>query len=78
MERVAAIHDIGAAGRGAGELDRGLDRFGAGIGEEHLVEMGHEREQPLGEHAGERRNIHLHQIGQSASSTLFSAARIAG
>ena len=30
-------------------------------------------EQPLGQHAGERRDVELHEIGQVASSTLFSA-----
>ena len=64
VKGVIAIDDAGPAGRGARELDRGLDRLGAGIGEKHLVEMRHEREQPLGQQAGERRDVHLHQIGQ--------------
>ena len=64
MERMAAIGDAGAARRGARELDRGLDRLGAGIGEEHLVEMRHQIEQPVGQDAGERRDVHLHEVGQ--------------
>ena len=64
VEGVAAIHDAAAPGRGARELDRRLDRLRAGIGEEHLVEMRHEREQPLGQNAGERRDVHLHEIRQ--------------
>ena len=64
MEGMAAIGDAAAPGGGAGELDRRLDCLGAGIGEEHLVEMRHQREQPLGQDAGERRDVHLHEIRQ--------------
>ncbi len=49
VERMIAEYDARPAGRGARELDRGLDRLRAGIGEEHLVEIGHLREQPLGQ-----------------------------
>ena len=66
MERVRAVDDAGPAGRAAGELDRRFDRFGAGIGEEHLVQIGHVFEQPLGQHAGQRRDVELHEIGQVA------------
>jgi hypothetical protein len=53
MEGVIAVDDAGASRGGAGELDRGFDRFGARIGEERLVEIRHSLEQPLRQHAGE-------------------------
>jgi len=71
MERMAAIGDAGAAGGGACELDRGLDRLGAGIGEEHLVQMWHEIEQPVGQNAGQCRDVHLHQVGQIRVERAF-------
>ncbi len=71
MKRMAAIGDTGTPGRAARELDRGLDRLGSGIGEEGLVEMRHEREQPFGEDAGEHRDIHLHQVGQIGIERAF-------
>ncbi len=70
VERMAAIGDAGAAGRGAREFDRGFDAFGAGIGEEDFVEMRHAGEQPLGQYARERRHIHLNEIGQLAIEHL--------
>ena len=66
VKGVVAEHQARPAGRRARELDRGLHGLGAGIGEEHLVEIGHVRQQPLGEDAGERRHIELHEIGQLA------------
>ena len=54
MERVGAIDDARAIGGAAREFDRRLDALGAGIGEEHLVEIRHMLEQPFGEHAGQR------------------------
>ena len=68
---MGAIDDAGPAGGAARELDRGLDAFGAGIGEEHLVQIGHVFQQPLGEHAGERRDVELDQIGQVAVEHAF-------
>ena len=64
MEGMTAIDEPRPAGGCAGELDGGFDRFGAGIGEEHLLAIGNPRQQPLGKHAGERRHVHLHEIGQ--------------
>ena len=66
MERVRAIDDAGPAGRAARELDRGLDGFGAGIGKEHLVQIWDMFQQAFRQHAGERGDIKLHQIGQVA------------
>ena len=78
MKGVRAIDDAGPAGRAARELDRRLDAFGAGIGEKHLVQIWHMLEQPFGQHAGQRRDIHLHQIGQIGSRERFSGWRSAG
>ena len=66
VEGVRAVHDAGPAGGAAGELDRGFDTFRAGIGKKHLVQIGHVFQQPFGQHAGERRNVELHEIGQVA------------
>jgi hypothetical protein len=71
VEGVGAVHDAWPAGRAAGELDRGLDRLRAGIGEEHLVQIRHIFEQPLGQHAGERRDIELHEIRKFAVKHAF-------
>ena len=64
VERVTAVHDARPAGGAARELDRGLDAFRAGIGKKHLVEIGNVFEQALGQHAGQRRDVELHEIGQ--------------
>jgi hypothetical protein len=66
MERVGTGHDAGPAGRATRELDRGLDGFRAGIGEEHLVQVWHMLKQAFRQHAGQRGDIQLHQIGQIA------------
>ena len=66
MEGVGAIHDARPAGGAAGELDRRLDAFRAGIGEKHLVQIGHEFQQAFRQHAGQRRHIELHEVGQVA------------
>src|SRR5260221_7239460 len=59
------------SGRCYREFDRRLDRFRAGIREEYLVEVGHAREQPLGQNAGERRHVHLHKIGKLRVENAF-------
>ena len=41
-------------------------RLRAGIREKHLVQIRHIFQQPLGQHAGERRDVKLHEIGQVA------------
>src|SRR5215470_15955859 len=64
MECMVAVNDPVAAGRGSRKLDGGLDRFGPRICEEHLIEIRHVREQPLGEDAGQGRDIHLYEVGQ--------------
>jgi hypothetical protein len=63
---VRAIDNAGPSGRATGELDGGLDAFRAGIGEKHLVQIRDIFEQPLSQHAGERRNIELDEIWQIA------------
>ena len=54
MERMAAIYNSLTTGRGAGEFQGGLDRFGSGIGKEHLVEMRHVAQQALRKNPGKR------------------------
>ena len=66
MEGVAAIDDAWTPGRGAREFDSRLNGFRPGIGEEHLVEVGHECQQALGQETRQCRHTHLHQIGQLA------------
>src|SRR5262249_33060489 len=51
MKGVTAIDDTRAAGRSAAKLDSGFNAFGAGIGKEDLVEVGHKFEQALGQNA---------------------------
>ena len=52
MEGMAAIDDPRPAGGRTREFDRRFDCLGAGIGEEDLVEMRREPQQPLGQQAG--------------------------
>ena len=63
---MGAGDDAGPAGRAARELDRGFDGFGTGIGKEHLVQIWHMFEQTFRQHAGQRGDVQLHQIGQIA------------
>ncbi len=71
MKGVGAGDDAGPAGRAAGELDRGLDGLSPGIGEKHLVQIWHMFEQAFRQHAGQRRDVQLHQIGQIAVEDAF-------
>ena len=71
VKGVFAGQDFRAPGRRTCELDRRLDRLGAGIGKEHLVEIGRLRQQPLRQNARERRNVHLDQIGQFGVENAF-------
>ena len=64
MKRVRTGDEAGPAGSATGELDRGLDGLGAGIGKKHLVQIWDMFEQAFGQHAGQRRDVQLHQIRQ--------------
>ncbi len=64
VKRMLAVDDSGPPGGAAGKLDCGLDRLGAGVGKKYLVEIRRELQQPLCQHAGERRDVELDQIGQ--------------
>ena len=66
MEGIRAVHEAITAGRPARELHGCLDRFPARIGEDHPVEPGRIVQQPLGQDAGQRRNVHLHKVGKIA------------
>ncbi len=61
-----AVDDTRPAGRAARELDRSFDTFRAGIGKKHLVQIWDIFEQPFRKHAGQGRNIELHEIRQIA------------
>ncbi len=63
--------DAGTAGRASRELDRGLDGLGAGIGKEHLVQIWDMFQQAFRQHAGERGDVKLHQIGKIAVEDAF-------
>ena len=65
------MDDARPAGRAPRELDCGLYRLRAGIGEEHLVQIWHIFQQPLGQHAGERRDVELHEIRKIAVKHAF-------
>ena len=78
MERMGAVHDAGPAGGAAGEFDRGFDTFRAGIRKKDLVQIRHVFQQPLGQHAGQRRNVELHQVGQVAIEHALQRLRSAG
>ena len=59
-----AVNDAGPACRTTREFDRGLDGFGARIGEKYLVQIWDMFQQTLGEHARERGDVELHKIWQ--------------
>ena len=71
MIGVTHVEDARPAGGAARKLDRGLDAFGAGVREERLVEIRHVGEQPLGEDARERRDVHLHEVRKIAVQHAF-------
>src|SRR5258707_13298743 len=64
VKRMLAIDNSGTASGTAGELDGRLRCLSAGVGKKHLVEIRYELEQPFRQHAGERRDVELDQIGQ--------------
>src|SRR5262249_30185714 len=66
-----AVHDSWPARCRSRKLERCLDRFRSGICEERLVKVRNVREQLLGKNAGERRYIHLHEIGKFAVKNTF-------
>src|SRR4051794_2731094 len=66
VEGVIAVDDAGTASRTAGEFDRSFDTFGAGIRKKDFIEIRHMSEQPLREHARQRRNVELHEVRQLA------------
>ena len=64
VERVVAVDDASATGGVAGELQRRLDGLGAAVAEVDPIEVWCRGEQPLGQHARERRRVELGQVGQ--------------
>ena len=63
---MGAVNDTRPAGGAAREFDRSFDTFRPGIRKKHLVQIRHIFQQALGQHAGQRRNVKLHEIGQVA------------
>jgi hypothetical protein len=63
---VTAINDGRAAGRGAGKFDSRFNRLGAGIGEEHFVEMRPRRQADARPDSGQGGHAHLHEVRQFA------------
>ena len=63
---MVAVNDAGPAGGATREFDRGFDTFRAGIRKKDFVQIGNVFQQPFRQHAGKRRNVELHEIGQVA------------
>jgi hypothetical protein len=64
VKGVVAVQDAAAAGSVTGELQRGLDRFGAAVAEEHPVQAGRLGQQLLGQEPGQRVAVELGPVGQ--------------
>ena len=63
MEAVAGVEDPRAPGGGAGELDRPLDRLGAGVGGHHRGDPCRgARDERLGQHARKDRHAELGEV----------------
>ena len=78
VEPVVGRDDARALRRGAAELERRLDRFGAAAREEAALEPRRRaREELLREQSGERRDAEREHPGVSRSSASTSAARTA-
>ena len=71
MKRVVAVYNLPAASCCPGKFDGCLDRFRTGICEEYFVQIGHVRQKPLREHAGQCRYVHLNKIGKIAIDNAF-------
>ena len=72
MKGVLGVQHPRASGGGAGDLDRRLDRLGAGVGRNHRGDaVGRKREQLLGEHAAEQRHAQLRQVAGSRRHHLL-------
>ena len=64
VEGVVAVDDAAAPGGVPGELQRGLDRLGAAVAEEHPVKTWRLGEEALREQAGQRAAVELGPVGQ--------------
>ncbi len=64
VERVARVNDPPATGRVPRELQRGLDRLGAAVAEEHPVQARRLGQQPLREQPGDRLTVELGPGGE--------------
>jgi hypothetical protein len=63
---MGAVDDTRPAGRATREFDRSFDAFCPGIGKKDLIQIGHVFQQAFGQHAGQRRNVELHQVREVA------------
>src|SRR5215468_11014665 len=68
-----AMYHARPARRATRELDGGLDGLGAGIGEKNLVEIRHIFQQALSQHARQRGNVKLDEVGQVAVKNAFQS-----
>ena len=67
VKGVLGVEHARATGRGAGDLDRRLDRLGAGVRGHHRPDrVGRAREQLLGQNAAQQRDAELGQVGECA------------
>ena len=78
VEGVTAIDDTRAAGRGTGKFDRRLDGLGPGIGEKHLVQMGHKSNKRSARTPESTDTSIWTRLGSSLSSTVLRASRTVG
>ncbi len=72
VEGVLGVQDARTAGGGARDLDRRLDRLGAGVRGDHRGDaVGSAREQLLGEHAAEQRHAQLREVARARRHHLL-------
>ena len=61
---MVAVDDASTARGVPGEFQRGLDGLGAAVAEVDPIQVRCRGEQPLGQHAGQRRRVELRQVGE--------------
>ena len=64
VEGMVAVDQLCPAGGLACQLDRRLDRLGPRVAEEDALLPRHARDELLGQHPRQRRDVHLHGVGE--------------